>query len=224
MAAKSIRVKKHRKIWENENGKIPEGFEIDHINRDDSDNRLENLRLATHSENNRNVAPKKKRAKIHSKYKGVNWHNNRWRATITHPEEKEKEGSTRGKQVSLGTFHEEILAAVAYNEMASIFNQKYGDYFYLNKIDLDEYESAKRRMKERKKIVWPRNRLTMEQKREKDQTIEIEQVTKVEDFWKYTMKELQNFCMEKNISFHKQYRKEKLIEIIERQQSALEKV
>lgn len=202
---------KHHEVWEKANGKIPEGFEIDHINRVKCDNRLENLRLATHSENNRNVPPKKKRANIHSKFKGVNWHNNRWRSTITHPELKEKCGR-RGKQVSLGTFHEEILAAVAYNEMASIFNQKYGDYFYLNKIDLDEYESAKKRTKERKKT--PRNKLTMKQKREKNETTEIEQVTKVEDFWKYTMKELQNFCMEKNITFHKQYRKQKLIEII----------
>ena len=41
----------HRLIWETFNGNIPEGYEIDHINTNRSDNRLENLRLVTHQEN-----------------------------------------------------------------------------------------------------------------------------------------------------------------------------
>lgn len=41
----------HRLIWEAFNGKIPEGFQIDHINTIRSDNRLENLRLVTPKEN-----------------------------------------------------------------------------------------------------------------------------------------------------------------------------
>lgn len=41
----------HRIIWETFKGKIPEGYEIDHINTIRNDNRLENLRLATHKEN-----------------------------------------------------------------------------------------------------------------------------------------------------------------------------
>ena len=41
----------HRIIWEAFNGKIPEGYEIDHINTVRNDNRLDNLRLATHKEN-----------------------------------------------------------------------------------------------------------------------------------------------------------------------------
>lgn len=41
----------HRLVWEAFNGAIPEGMEIDHINNDRSDNRLENLRLVTKSEN-----------------------------------------------------------------------------------------------------------------------------------------------------------------------------
>lgn len=44
----------HRIVWEAFNGEIPEGMEIDHINTDRSDNRLENLRLVSSSENKRN--------------------------------------------------------------------------------------------------------------------------------------------------------------------------
>lgn len=46
--------RKHRLIWQEEYGPIPEGYHIDHINGDRADNRLENLRLATNQENSRN--------------------------------------------------------------------------------------------------------------------------------------------------------------------------
>jgi hypothetical protein len=41
----------HRLVWETFMGEIPEGYEIDHINADPSDNRLNNLRLVTHTQN-----------------------------------------------------------------------------------------------------------------------------------------------------------------------------
>ena len=44
----------HRVIWELHNGPIPKGLFIDHINRDKYDNRIENLRLATPTENSTN--------------------------------------------------------------------------------------------------------------------------------------------------------------------------
>ena len=46
--------KTHRAIWEAVNGPIPDGMWIDHINHDRSDNRIENLRLATPSQNAQN--------------------------------------------------------------------------------------------------------------------------------------------------------------------------
>lgn len=44
----------HRLIWIYFNEKLDDLVMVDHINRDRSDNRLENLRTATASENNRN--------------------------------------------------------------------------------------------------------------------------------------------------------------------------
>lgn len=49
---KYIRV--HRMIIEAYIGEIPPGYEVDHINRVKTDNRLCNLRIVSHSENNLN--------------------------------------------------------------------------------------------------------------------------------------------------------------------------
>ena len=48
----------HRFIYECYNGLISEGLVIDHINRDKLDNRIENLHVVTHRENNLNSAPR----------------------------------------------------------------------------------------------------------------------------------------------------------------------
>ena len=48
-------VSMHRLMWEIYNGAIPKGYEIDHIDRNPSNNSLDNLRLVTHSENARNA-------------------------------------------------------------------------------------------------------------------------------------------------------------------------
>ena len=44
----------HRIIWVMENGPIPKGMQIDHIDGDALNNRIENLRIANHAENARN--------------------------------------------------------------------------------------------------------------------------------------------------------------------------
>lgn len=49
-----VRYLNHQYIWELHHGKIPGGMLIDHINRDKHDNRIENLRLATPSQNSAN--------------------------------------------------------------------------------------------------------------------------------------------------------------------------
>ncbi len=55
----------HRLVWESFNGPIPEGYELDHLSTERSDNRLSNLRCVTCKENNNNPITKIKR------YKGV---------------------------------------------------------------------------------------------------------------------------------------------------------
>ena len=80
---------RHLRISEDKNSKLiymhrqilntPKGLESDHINRNKLDNRKENLRVATRSQNNMN---RKKRINCTSKYKGVSWHKQRkkWQA------------------------------------------------------------------------------------------------------------------------------------------------
>lgn len=64
-------------------GAIPDGLEIDHINGDESDNRICNLRLATKSENQQNKRRPRKDNK--AGLLGVCWFERakKWRAQIT---------------------------------------------------------------------------------------------------------------------------------------------
>lgn len=48
------RFKNHRVIWEMFNGEIPKGMHIDHINHIRDDNRIENLRVVSRVDNQRN--------------------------------------------------------------------------------------------------------------------------------------------------------------------------
>ncbi len=40
----------HRDVWEYYKGKIPEGYDLHHINKDKTDNRIKNLEIYTKSE------------------------------------------------------------------------------------------------------------------------------------------------------------------------------
>jgi hypothetical protein len=127
----------HRIVWALVHGEIPNYLSIDHINGDRSDNRIENLRLATRRQNAQNKA-KKEGGK--AKYKGVAYHTFRglgtYNATI---------GTEWGKVVS-GSFRTSEEAAMAYNIMAS---RIFGEYARLNDLshveNLDELEKAVRK-------------------------------------------------------------------------------
>lgn len=101
----------------------PKEYLTDHINGNRLDNRKDNLRNCTHSENNMN----RKSKHGASKYKGVSKDNGykNWRAQI------QKDGKVR----HLGTFKCEKEAARTYNKAAK---ELFGEYARLNKIKRDE--------------------------------------------------------------------------------------
>ena len=96
----------HRIIWEIHNGKIPDGMEIDHINREKSDNRIENLRLVTRLENNQNWFKKFNKTGLSGVYKSPKKEKRKkmFYAEIFH----------NGKKKRLGRFICPIIAHVAY--------------------------------------------------------------------------------------------------------------
>lgn len=93
-----------------------DGLVVDHVNRNGLDNRRENLRICTVTENNRNTTS---RANSTSKYKGVWWEKARrkWRAVIKFD----------NKSIHLGSFINEIDAAKAYNEAALKYHGKFAN-------------------------------------------------------------------------------------------------
>lgn len=94
--------KAHRLAWLYIHGRWP-SEQIDHINRNRSDNRLCNLRECTHAQNQQNRSSVKKSS---SKYLGVSWDNlrSKWRAQI----------QINGKNKNLGAFDTEAEANEAY--------------------------------------------------------------------------------------------------------------
>lgn len=63
----------HRVIWVMHYGAIPEGFQIDHVDGNRINNRIENLRLVSPKMNSRN---KKKRATSSTGHAGISFYNN----------------------------------------------------------------------------------------------------------------------------------------------------
>ena len=82
LSINSVQYKMHRIIWVYHYGAIPNILQIDHIDGNRVNNIIENLRLATNSQNSSN----KKRANRNSKSNilGVHWHkrDRRWHAHI----------------------------------------------------------------------------------------------------------------------------------------------
>ena len=95
----------HRAIWVIENGSIPNGMFIDHINRNRRDNRISNLRLCSVSQNNCNAKLRKDNS---SKVKGVCWdtQRNKWKARVTY----------QGQQYHAGFYSDLDKAALAVQE------------------------------------------------------------------------------------------------------------
>lgn len=96
---------------------IPEGMQVDHINRNKLDNRRENLRLATASENQMNCGGKIGK---HG-FRGVKTHRRKWEAQI----------QKDNKKISIGLFPTKEEAASAYNIKAK---ELFGEFAYQNKL------------------------------------------------------------------------------------------
>nr|WP_269140600.1 HNH endonuclease [Proteus terrae] len=91
---------------------------IDHIDGDKLNNRIENLRICTHNQNQHNQGI---RASNKSGYKGVSWMKSvkKWQAQIC----------CNSKVTHLGLYTNKIEAAKAYDEAAK---KLHGDFAWLN--------------------------------------------------------------------------------------------
>jgi hypothetical protein len=104
--------KVHRLIYLLEHGYLPK--EIDHINGDRQDNRLENLRDVTRSQNQFNKSMCKNNT---SGTRGVSWHkkSNAWLVRVC----------ANGKSKSIGYFKDLELAGLVADEARSIYHGNY---------------------------------------------------------------------------------------------------
>jgi hypothetical protein len=99
----------------------PKDMEVDHINGDSINNTKANLRLVTDGQNARNKRKVKNKSSV---YKGVSLHKGerRWHSRIMFD----------WKLIHLGSFEDEVNAALAYNQAALKYH---GEYAKLNIIE-----------------------------------------------------------------------------------------
>lgn len=98
----------------------PEGYVVDHIDRDPHNNQRYNLRFATRSQNAMNQGI---RSTNTSGYKGVRFHRTtkKWRASIM----------VNYKAISLGLYHTPEEAALVWNKAALKYH---GDFAFQNLV------------------------------------------------------------------------------------------
>ena len=122
-AGRGIKIKGHSKtiLMHRQILNAPDDMQIDHINGNGLDNRRNNLRLVTSSQNHFNQH--KQQRSTSSRYKGVYWHKRDkvWVVGI----------QAFGIYYYIGSFTNEQEAALAYNEAA---NNYHGEYAKLNEI------------------------------------------------------------------------------------------
>ena len=92
---------------------VPDGKFVDHHNRNGLDNRKANLRPATPAENSWNRVNTHRKGG--SQYKGIIREGRKWRAKITH----------NCIHENLGTFDNELDAALAYDAAAILYHKEF---------------------------------------------------------------------------------------------------
>lgn len=102
----------HRIVWAWHHDEWP--LEIDHKNGDTSDNRIDNLRPATHSQNTQNASVRKDNS---SGVKGVTWHKatNKWMASL----------QVNKRRVHLGVHEEKEQAIAAVHSARAAHHQQF---------------------------------------------------------------------------------------------------
>jgi hypothetical protein len=112
------RYRAHRLIWVYLHGNIPNDKMVDHIDMDKSNNKADNLRLCTCSENKRNT---RKQINNTSGYKGVRWNISR-RKWIAYT-------NVNGKYYQIGYFDAEGDARAAHKNFCT---QHFGEFYRCN--------------------------------------------------------------------------------------------
>lgn len=133
---KRILIHMHREIIN-----APKGRQVDHRKNNGLDNRRENLRLATNSENQQNSRPRRFGT---SRFKGVMCAKSKWRVKI----------KLEGKSIHIGFFDSEIEAARAYDKAAVNY---FGEYAYLNFATKLSGANFERENHVREMQIMPRN-------------------------------------------------------------------
>jgi hypothetical protein len=105
----------------------PPGQLVDHRNHNGIDDRRDNLRLATYSQNA--INRRRDKSKTSSRFVGVSFKklDNNWAGRINH----------NGKTISLGRFDSEVEAARAYDRAALKYH---GEFAQLN-FPLEDYKN-----------------------------------------------------------------------------------
>jgi hypothetical protein len=108
----------HRVIWEMHNGPIPDGFVIDHIDRNTLNNRIENLRLATRSQNSMNAKGKSSKVSGLPKNVSVDW---RYKGVVKY----RAQVCVNGKAHRQGNFTSIADAELAAKELVRLHHGEY---------------------------------------------------------------------------------------------------
>lgn len=91
----NTKYKVHRIVFMMHHGYLPE--EVDHINNDRSDNRIENLRAANATNNKHNSLKAKNNT---SGIKGVSWHKTSWRCFLWNKNKSKEVGGFKTKELA----------------------------------------------------------------------------------------------------------------------------
>lgn len=101
--------------------RTPKGMKTDHRNGDGLDNRRENIRICTNTENVRNQRTQQRQKS--SVFKGVHWcaTYKRWVSKI----------KVNHRRIYLGRFHNEVEAALAYDVGALKYHKEFAKFNFM---------------------------------------------------------------------------------------------